>query len=68
MLQVPIGVRLLPDMEGFLGFVTSLMLLTGWMLEIPLLIMLLLRTGRVKVANLAAIRRYWISLAFRPYF
>jgi sec-independent protein translocase protein TatC len=63
-MQVPVGVRLLPDMEGFLSFATGLMLLTGWMLEIPLLIMLLLQTGWVKIAKLAMLRRYWICFAF----
>lgn len=62
--SVPNGVRLMPDMNSALDFITRMLLLFGLCFQVPLLCMLLVRMQWVSLAQLRQIRPYVIVGAF----
>lgn len=61
---VPTGVRLMPDMNTALDFITRMLMLFGLCFQVPLLCMLLVHMRWVSLARLQQIRPYMIVAAF----
>lgn len=61
---VPMGVRMMPDMNNALDFITRMLLLFGLCFQVPLLCLTLVRLGWTTTAQLQNIRPYVIVGAF----
>ncbi|GAB4063442.1 twin-arginine translocase subunit TatC [Uliginosibacterium sediminicola] len=60
----PASITVAPDIEQYLSFVMSMFLAFGITFEVPIVVLLLVRTGLVSVAQLREARRYVIVGAF----
>jgi sec-independent protein translocase protein TatC len=54
----PAGVRMMTDITSYMDFVLTMFLCFGFAFEVPVVVVLLVLTGLVKVAKLAEIRGY----------
>ncbi|MBU6379345.1 MAG: twin-arginine translocase subunit TatC [Gammaproteobacteria bacterium] len=54
----PVGVRMMTDINSYMDFVLTMFLCFGLAFEVPVVVVLLVLTGLVKVAKLAEIRGY----------
>lgn len=61
---VPSGVRYMPDMASAVDFITRMMMLFGLCFQVPLVCVLLIKTGLMDIATLKKARPYWIVIAF----
>jgi sec-independent protein translocase protein TatC len=60
----PASITVAPDIEQYLSFVMTMFLAFGITFEVPIVVLLLVRTGLVSVAQLREARRYVIVGAF----
>jgi sec-independent protein translocase protein TatC len=60
----PQGVAVMPDISQYLDFVLQLFFAFGAAFEIPVVIVLLVKTGLTTIESLANKRPYWIVFAF----
>jgi sec-independent protein translocase protein TatC len=58
------GVTLMPDMESYLSLMLSLLMTFGFTFELPIVVMVLVRSGVVSREQLKAVRPYIILAAF----
>ena len=61
---VPMGVRFMPEMTSTVDFITRMLLLFGLCFQVPLVCVLLVKTGLMDIAALKKARPYWIVAAF----
>lgn len=61
---VPSGVRYMPDMASAVDFITRMIMLFGLCFQVPLVCVLLIKTGLMDIATLKKARPYWIVIAF----
>ena len=60
----PSSIAVMPDIENYLDFVMSMCLAFGATFEVPVVVVILVRTGLVSVAKLKEIRPYAVVGAF----
>jgi sec-independent protein translocase protein TatC len=60
----PTSITVAPDIENYLDFVMSMCLAFGMTFEVPIVVIVLVRTGMVELEKLKAIRPYVIVGAF----
>ena len=60
----PLGVRLMPDINHALDFITTMLLMFGLCFQIPILTLTLVRLKWVDLEGLKKIRPYWIVISF----
>ncbi|AGX86852.1 twin-arginine translocase subunit TatC [Candidatus Symbiobacter mobilis] len=60
----PSSIAATPDIDAYLDFVLTMFTAFGIAFEIPVAVVLLVRTGLVRVEQLRQLRRYFIVLAF----
>lgn len=60
----PISITVSPDIENYLDFIMSMCLAFGLTFEVPIVVIVLVRTGLLTVEKLKAIRSYVIVGAF----
>ncbi len=58
------GIVFLPKMDDYLGFACRMLITFGVIFEMPVIVILLTKTGLVKLAQLKAFRKYMIIISF----
>lgn len=61
---VPAGVRYMPDMGSAVDFIIRMTMLFGFCFQVPLVCVLLVKTGIIDIQTLKKARPYWIVTAF----
>jgi sec-independent protein translocase protein TatC len=61
---LPVGVHFLPDLASAVDFTTHMLLIFGICFQIPIVCVLLVYLGIIKLENLVMLRPYMIVLAF----
>lgn len=63
-LTAPVGVQVMPDIEGYIGFISKLFFSFGLTFEVPVITFLAIRSGITSIESLKAKRPYIIVIAF----
>ncbi len=61
---VPFGVQFMPEITTTIEFILRMMVLFGLCFQVPLICVLLVKTGIMNIATLKKARPYWIVTAF----